>query len=322
MFAFFVYKHIIFQNTTLNIHFRGNMMEIRTNVYNTQRKELLIIGILSRSDKNCLRDAHRQTLIAQSKSHKKLDIRIYFVLDEETPELLAEQNIHRDIVFLNTSIHGWNRYFGTKLFMWMKYVVDNFPDVDLIGRMDDDVFACAPQIFDRLYHVRHDMLYYGYPTGTLENCPDQDCVDEMFLVIGKTLAQRVVNRTLCKSIEELRKHRLKQVPKCLQTFELHTGTHELRRWIKPYNDIQFVNERENSLVLWFYRGTPEGERRIFQSLRTWDFCRRFLLYHKATLFDIYKMAYQNAMQLKFGFANFDKLYEMNTKQPNCSKYNL
>ena len=307
--------------STIKIHLQENMTQGGAIDRASQKKEKLIIGILSHSDHTCVRDAYRKTLVPQAKSHKKMDIWIYFVLDEETPELLAEQSVHGDIVFLNTTIHGWNRYFGVKLHMWIKYVVDNFPDVDLIGRIDDDVFACAPQIFDRLYNVRHDLLYYGYPTGSLGMCPTQDCVDEMFIVIGKTLAHRVANRTLCKSAEELKNKTLKQLPNCLHTSEGGTGTHEFRRWIHPYQDIKLVNERENSLVLWFYRGTPEGEVRMYHSLRTWDFCRKFLLYHKATLFDLYKMAYQNENQVKFGFTRFHVIDQIKIR-PNCSKYKL
>ena len=86
-------------------------------------------------------------------------------------------------MFLNTSIHGWGKAFARKLHIWLNYVVTNFPDAVLVGRMEDDVFTCTPQIFDRLHDVKHELLYYGYPTGYPRAC-SKDCVDEMFLIIG------------------------------------------------------------------------------------------------------------------------------------------
>ena len=194
---------VIIYNFTLNSSAKSDKSVDRNWTLNEDHRyqrgvrEQLIIGILSGSDNACRRDAIRKTFISKAKAYKALDVSVYFVLDEETPVISAEQEVHNDIVFLNTTITGYNKYFGLKYYLWIKYVLRTFPNVSMIGRVDDDVFACTPQIFDRLFNVRHDMLYYGYTTGGIKMCPTQDCVDEMFIAIGKTLASRVANRTLC-----------------------------------------------------------------------------------------------------------------------------
>ena len=39
-----------------------------------------------------------------AKEYKAMDIRMYFVLDEETPKLSAEQKVHQDIVFAHADV--------------------------------------------------------------------------------------------------------------------------------------------------------------------------------------------------------------------------
>ena len=63
-------------------------------------------------------------------------------------------------------------------------------------------------------YVKHDKLYYGYPTAE-NKCPTKDCVDDMFIIIGKTIARRLVKRPLCKLIK-----RRKISRNCLKTSEM------------------------------------------------------------------------------------------------------
>ena len=249
-----------------------------------QRREILVIGILSRTGNTCKRNAQRDTFVNKARTYEKLDVRIFFILDEETPELSEEQDVHGDIVFLNTSIHGYSRQFGRKLYVWLQHVMNHFPDASMIGRMDDDAFVCVPQILDRLYDVNHEMLYYGF---------GHKGIDDMFMIIGRTLAKKVLSRRLCTE--------KKEQMDCLWISELATGSQEFRRWVKPYKDIHLVNEMINNRMLWYYGGRPEGEKRLYLLFRTWDFCKKFLLFHKASVTDIYRMHIQNEKQRKFGY---------------------
>ena len=285
-----------------------------------QGRDQLIIGILSRTGNACRRKAFRETFIAKAKTYKALDVRVFFVLDKVTPKLLLEQKVYGDLVFLNVSMNGWNIYFGLKYYMWIKHAVENFPNATMIGRIDDDVFACTPQIFDRLYNVQNPMLYYGYPTGTVSSCPTRDCVDEMFIVIGIELANRVINVPLCNSGAEGGKHKTKRSD-CLLTTKSGTGTHEFRRWIKRYKDAVLVNERRNNLMIWFYSGSSRNDKRLYNTLRTWDFCRKYLLFHSATIDDIYRMDIQNNLQAEHGFANDNTAREIRVTV-NCTNIYL
>ena len=206
------------------------------------KRETFVIGILSGAGKLCLREAQRKLFITAAKSYKRLDIKVYFLLDENsTPALDLEQKVNGYIVFLNTSIHGKGRGFARKLHIWLNYIIANFPDAVLVGRMDDDAFTCTPQIFDRLYDVRDELLYYGYPTGYPRSCTI-DCVDEMFLIIGIELARRVANRKFCEDL------------KLWENDCLHDGNggHQFRRWIDIYTDFVFVDEKASNKMIFYY----------------------------------------------------------------------
>ena len=108
----------------------------------------VVIGILSHSNYTCLRDTQRALFVKAAKAYSHLDINVFFLLDQPNPELHKEQRLHNDMVYLHTTEHDWNVNFAKKLYNWYKFAVAHFPDAMLIGRMDDDVFVCTPQIFD------------------------------------------------------------------------------------------------------------------------------------------------------------------------------
>lgn len=187
-------KNVLFQSV-VNSKNRGKIS------FHSSRT--VVIGILSSTNNVCLREAQRNMFIPKAREYKRLDIKVLFLLDHRTPELDREQEINKDIVFLNSSVHGWNKNFAKKLHIWLQFVVAKFPDAFLVGRMDDDVFVCTPQVFDRLNAVANELLYYGFPIG----CPTKDCVDDMFLFLGIKVARRIANRNFCdvSSEEGIRK---------------------------------------------------------------------------------------------------------------------
>ena len=248
-----------------------------------ENKETVVIGILSRTNNLCLREAQRKTFIPKAKAYKLLNIQVFFLLDEKTTELEAEAEINKDIVFLNTTSYRWQVNTAKRLHIWLKYVLLNIPNVILIGRMDDDAFVCAPQMFERLNEVKDKLLYYGYPT----KCSDTECVDEMFIVVGVELAQRVANRNFC--LERKEKH-------CLGD---GNAGHRFNVWIEIYNDYVYVNEKANGKMVWFYIETKHKDD--FQKYKTFDFCKNMLLFHKATVSDIYDMQLNNCLLLRDGF---------------------
>ena len=150
--------------------------------------------------------------------------------------------------------------------------------------MDDDVFVCTPQIFDRLVEVKSELLYYGYPTGYPRDCT-KDCVDDMFLFIGIELARRVARRNFCEDLENWVEH-------CLYN---GNGGHMFRYWIDMYNDFIFVDERANDKMIFYYR--EFNNQSEYRKYITGNFCEKYLLYHKASASDIYRMNQQNGILL-------------------------
>ena len=252
-----------------------------------ENKNTVVFGILSGASNLCLREAQRKTFIPKAKAYKLLNIKVFFLLDEKTTALEAEQKINQDIVFLNATHHGWEVNNAMKLHKWLQYVLLNIKNVILIGRMDDDAFVCAPQMFERLNEVKDKLLYYGYPTGPPSACPTTGCVDEMFLIVGAALAQRVANRHICQKENERN---------CLKD---GNAGHRFRSWIQGYKDFVFVNERANRKMIWYYRNT--GNKGDFQRYKTYDFCSKYLLFHKANVNDIYDMQLNNSLLLKDGY---------------------
>ena len=299
-------KHRL-ENQTWIFNSRGYIFFMKNNEvpFPKPTRKTVVIGILSQSKNLCLRDAQRKMFITKASAYKPLIIKAFFLIDQITLELEEEHRINQDLVFLNTSVHGHGKSFARKFHSWLNYAVSNFPDAVLIGRMDDDVFACVPQIFDRLNDVKHELLYYGYPTGLVSQCPKQDCVDEMFLIVGVELARRVADRSFCD---------VSKVENCL--YDGNAG-HRFGHWIKIYNDIVYVNERANGRMVWFWKGTPR--KADYWKYKTFDFCRHFLLYHKATASDIYKMNLNNSLLLNDNFLTNITEETMNKATAACKK---
>ena len=243
----------------------------------------VVIGILSNSNYTCLRDTQRAIFVKAAKAYKRLDIKVFFLLDLPNPETDKEQQIHNDIVYLNTTEHGWNSNFAKKLYNWYRYAVEHFPDALLIGRMDDDVFVCTPQIFDRLNEVKNPLLYYGYGWGRGEH------LDDMFLFIGSELVRRITQKKMC-DMKESNEH------DCLK------GGHAVFRlwqWISVYPDLVHIDERKSDRMVYF---SPRKSGRLVMMKEIYahykqDFCKHYLLFHKATALNMYELNRDNEVLL-------------------------
>jgi hypothetical protein len=66
-----------------------------------------------------------------------------FLLDKPTNDSLNENNVYKDILYLNVTHHGYAYKYGEKVYKWYKYVHENYPDAVLGARIDDDVFLVA-----------------------------------------------------------------------------------------------------------------------------------------------------------------------------------
>ena len=86
----------------------AGMKNIRFLETHRAQRGTMVIGILSAEENVCLREAQRKLFIPQARLYQRLDIKVFFLLDDRTPFLDEEQRINDDIFFLNTSVHGWN----------------------------------------------------------------------------------------------------------------------------------------------------------------------------------------------------------------------
>ena len=264
----------------------------------------IVIGIFSKQDNICLRNAQRRMFISQARIYTRLDIETIFLLDEPTPALEEERKTYNDIMYLNSTVRGWNQAFAWKLYIWYKIVVDNFPDTDLVGRMDDDVFCCTPQMFDRLRGKIDPFLYYGYKLGVKKDiCPTEDCADDMFLFVGINLVRDIIKSKLCHG---------KLRDSCLRS---QFPWKNVRHWIHMLsNRTKIVHD--NAKMIYFY-GPSLGERRIAELYNRHknNFCKNKLLFHKANSRYIYQMNRDNAM----GLADVERVNFVDDSLKNASK---
>ena len=272
-----IYLFII--NTNLKVY-----TSTSTSVKSNQR---IVIGIFSKQENVCLRNAQRTMFISQARKYSHLDINTVFLLDEPSSELEDERKLNNDIVYLNSTIRGWDKAFAWKLYVWYKIVAETYPDADLVGRIDDDVFCCTPQVFDRLKEINDPFLYYGYHLsvkGTL--CPTADCVDDMFLFVGMELVRRIVRGNVCDG--QLRDTCLKSV----------YPWQNVRHWIHlSSNNTKVVHD--NSKMIYFYSGTSSGKetmKRLYHRYKH-EFCKKYILFHKASPKYIYQMNKANGQLL-------------------------
>ena len=271
-----------------------------------KQRPLLVIGIFSKQENVCLRNAQRTMFISQARKYSHIDIHTIFLLDESNEELEKERKLNSDIMYLNSTIQGWNKAFAWKLYTWYKLVVDNFPDADLVGRMDDDVFCCTPQIFDRFKEINDPFLYYGYNLKVKgELCPTEDCADDMFLFIGMELVRKIITGKYCEG--EFRDN-------CLRS---EYPWRNARSWISlSSNNTKVVHD--NSKMIYFYSGNSSGKREMMKLYRRYGrhFCKKYLLFHKADARHIYEMNKENA-QDRNDSARVKMVHESLSKAISC-----
>ena len=240
----------------------------------------VVIGILSDSNYTCLRDTQRALFVKAANTYRRLDIKVFFLLDIPSPTLDKEQNIYNDIIYLNTTEHGWDNNFAKKSYNWYKFAVEQYPEALLIGRMDDDVFVCTPQIFDRLNEVMNPLLYYGWGLGKHQ-------LDDMFLFIGTELARRIAESKMCDT--ERSEH----------CFENGNAVRRLNKWLSVYSDIVAVNERETGNMVYYTARRSGGMARMKEMYSYYkkDFCKKYILFHKATPMNMYELNKNNELLL-------------------------
>ena len=200
--------------------------------YSQDEKTLLgVIGILSAEQNVILRESSRSTWI----SYLKGSFIIKFLLDRPNNQTVMEQSKYGDIIFLNSSSSGRAKQFGEKLAIWIRYAQQNWPSAGLIAKMDDDVFLC-PCILPHLRSKIHPRLYMGWKHTKASQAlwnghvNRNERMDEMFVVLGSDLANRIGSREYC--------HSQKACPHGL--VDTDYGGTSLGLWLELYDDIEVI----------------------------------------------------------------------------------
>ncbi|CAG2254683.1 unnamed protein product [Mytilus edulis] len=265
------------ENTSGNSRHTLNQVLTSSGYKRYDRRPHMVMGILSVPQNNIFREASRNTWIKtlnKLKNYLPFRITYKFLLDEATKNTLEENNIHQDILFLNITDRGRAFKFGKKLYTWIKYIHQHYPDVLLGAKLDDDAYLCVPQIFERLYNVKSDNLYYGLKHGTGKKVSISVRIDEYFVVIGKTLITRISNRSYCPS------------KNCSNgtLIDTNNGGTSLGAWLAEYTDIDF--QSDNGRMIQHF---PWLNRKSIKS----NLCEKKVVIHKISVDGMLKLQNYN-----------------------------
>jgi hypothetical protein len=266
-----------------------------------------VMGILSALtlQNRELRDFHRSTWIHDE---DQLLVRHLFLLDEPTMESNAEQDIHGDLLYLNSTHRGVAVHYGEKLALWFQYAHHAFPHATWVGKMDDDVALCPHHaIWKHIHQYASPTMYLGafhddgeFATfhATTFHQPPQLAVnnkssstststprlertlgmihrmDEMFVILGGELVRRISARPLCSTTSSNTSsiHSSRRACDTIHgLYDTSFGGTSLGLWLTPYKDVQIL---------------PMGRKFYFWALRPNvppRLCKHRMLLHKADL---------------------------------------
>lgn len=200
-----------------------------------------ILGVLSHTQNRDLRDAIRKTWASIS------PFKVNFLLDMETPQLIEENVINNDIIFINSSFSGRAVKFGDKLIRWYQYVFRTYPNIKWVGKCDDDVVVNTEKMNDITIRNYSPLLYMGWKHGTCDK-PSQTCrIDEMIVIIGSELLNRLVKRKYCNT---------EQCDKTTNLYDTNYGGTSLGLWLSIYDDIKMVS-LNNQMISRFTKTTTD-----------------------------------------------------------------
>lgn len=250
------------------------------NTSSSDERPLAVIGILSNDEYRERRDTIRNTWIGTIKVlQRQLPFKIIysFMLDKNTTATDEENNLHKDIVYLNVPEHGYANKFGRKLYVFLQYIHQTYPRADFGIRIDDDVFLCVPQIFKRLKELMSPNLYYGISFSARHKIGP---IDEMFIVLGKQIINWVVNRTFCSSY-----------PCNTNTLQdTGYGTTSLLNWIKDFKDIDFHNDNKRIKHLSIIHQNKD----FIKHTTNPNYCKSNVVFHKVKISQtMYTMHHNN-----------------------------
>ncbi|XP_060066987.1 uncharacterized protein LOC132547235 [Ylistrum balloti] len=267
-----IFAYIFLTRTCTDIKYEWKYVYVaRTQFINLNNTPHIVLGMLTPHMNTKYRDGQRSTWIStiqQLDSELPFRITYKFLIDRPTNDTILENKKYNDIVFLNATSEGRGVKFGEKMFLWFKYIYENFPDAVLGAKVDDDTFLCVPQIFTRLDALKSSTLYYGWSHGEGRRVNEDTRMDEMFVVLGRDLIERIANRMYCNG------------SKCdpnIDLIDTDYGGTSIGSWLSIYNDIDY--RRDNNRIVHMGRGKED----IIMEYVKPDFCSKYVLNHKSSV---------------------------------------
>lgn len=201
-----------------------------------------VVGILSAAHNQCYRMAQRLTFIPNTA--ETYHVKVYFLIDRPHPSLQREQELYRDILYLNATYSGRAVRFGEKLALWFQLARKLHPDAAFVAKMDDDCVLCNNVLWPFVWqHVAPD-LYLGRMdnyTDYVQHGASAAAIrkfirhDELFVVLGMELIERITDRRYC--------HHNNVSDACDPTrdlFDTGFGGTSLGTWLEAYDDFTVV----------------------------------------------------------------------------------
>ncbi|XP_072023850.1 uncharacterized protein [Amphiura filiformis] len=258
---------------------RSSVREIQHEDHNSlstiDNRPLLVLGILSADLNSDFRNASRSTWLSTvSILQDTLPFRIIykFLLDQPTNDTIVENDKYNDILFLNDTHQGRAVKFGYKLYVWYKYIYETYPEALLVAKLDDDVFLCVPQLLKRLNELKSTKLYYGLAHENKKATPTGiACIDEMFVVVGKDLSERIARRKYCAE----------QCNATIDLIDTNYGGSSLGSWLSIYDDVDFQPDNNRIIHRPIGRGL-NSETSVLENIKP-DFCSKYVIHHKSSV---------------------------------------
>jgi len=157
--------------------------------------------------------------------------------------------------------------------------------------MDDDVYLCAPHIFERIYNVRSPKLYYGWKYGGNNDMIDPlTRVDEMFVTLGMDLVQRLTKRRFCGWNKQMRDKICKDVNNSSHPIiSSDNADIDIASWLSIYKDIDRISD--NRKMVHYHYTLDHRIRNIKYAIP--ELCVNNLLFHKTPIPIMYRLHHYN-----------------------------
>jgi hypothetical protein len=230
-----------------------------------------VVGVLSSEANRSFRDAQRRTWMSENVTN----IRIKFLLDRPSNVTAEEAALHGDVLFLNSSFSGRAVRFGEKMDKWLRLSHVLFPDASFVAKMDDDVYLCPASIWKLVWMNWSPLLYLGWAHFKFTRPSQELRMDEVFVVVGSRLVERLVERRYCDD--------LSVCDNATDLYDTGSGGTSLGLWLSSYDDVHAVPI--NHFVIHQGPHIPHARKSPIRqpevAFRKVDVCESHVLFHKA-----------------------------------------